>query len=126
MVLVGCGTQQNDDSTTVASWENAAQNSQETWSDLDPVILASCLADKWFTMYGTERCPHCKDQKKAFGDAFDKITYVDCDEQKNICLEKWVNSFPRWRDADENEFIGRKSLAELAKISGCEQELATA
>ena len=47
--------------------------------------LAECLTQKNVVMYGTERCPHCKDQKAAFGEAFAKVTYVDCDKQSLQC-----------------------------------------
>ncbi len=49
--------------------------------------LASCLTDKGFTMYGTERCPHCKAQKELFADDFTKVSYVDCDKDSAKCNE---------------------------------------
>ena len=48
--------------------------------------LAECLTSKGVTMYGTNRCSHCQNQKELFGyDAFTKINFVDCDKEKNTC-----------------------------------------
>ena len=42
--------------------------------------LAKCLTEKNVVMYGTEWCSHCQNQKKAFGDDFKDVTFVDCDQ----------------------------------------------
>lgn len=47
--------------------------------------LATCLTKNGATFYGTEWCPHCKDQKKLFGDALAQVNYVDCDANKMAC-----------------------------------------
>jgi glutaredoxin len=54
---------------------------------LSPAVgeLASCLTKNGATFYGTERCPHCKDQKKSFGEAIAQVNYVDCDKNKVAC-----------------------------------------
>jgi len=70
LVLAGCG--QTTDTPTQAS---------------SPAIdqLASCLTANGATFYGTERCQHCKDQKKLFGDAVAKVNFVDCDKNAPAC-----------------------------------------
>jgi hypothetical protein len=41
--------------------------------------LAQCLADKGATFYGAYWCPHCNNQKLAFGSrASKKLPYVEC------------------------------------------------
>jgi thiol-disulfide isomerase/thioredoxin len=52
--------------------------------------LASCLTTNGATFYGTEWCPHCKDQKKLFGEALAKVNYVDCDANKMACTNAGV------------------------------------
>lgn len=47
--------------------------------------LASCLTTNGATFYGTEWCPHCKDQKKLFGDAMTQVNYIDCDKNSPAC-----------------------------------------
>ena len=68
-------------------------------------------------MYGTERCGHCKTQKAAFGTAFENVDYVDCDEDRQACLDAGVRGFPTWIDADANPYPGTQSLDRLAAIA---------
>lgn len=63
--------------------------------------LAECLTSKGVTMYGTNRCSHCQNQKELFGyDAFTKINFVDCDKEKNTCALAGVQGYPTWVFAD--------------------------
>ena len=89
-------------------------------ADADIVSLANCLSDNGVTMYGTEWCGHCKNQKALFGDAFNQVDYVDCDAQRQVCLNAGVRGFPTWIDADGNPFPGTQSLERLAEIGECE------
>ena len=50
--------------------------------------FATCLTDSGAIFYGTEWCPHCKDQKAMFGSALGNVTFVDCDENRDICQKK--------------------------------------
>jgi hypothetical protein len=46
--------------------------------------FADCLTESGAKMYGTDWCPHCKNQKKLFGSSFDKVDYINCERnQKN-------------------------------------------
>jgi hypothetical protein len=72
LVLSGCGAK-----TTTTSSPAMAE-------------LASCLTKNGATFYGTERCPHCKDQKKLFGDALAQVNYVDCDKNSPACASAGV------------------------------------
>ena len=47
--------------------------------------FAQCLTDNGATMYGSATCPHCQKQKAAFGDSFQKITYVECTKEFARC-----------------------------------------
>ena len=40
--------------------------------------FASCLFEEQVTMYGTEWCSHCQNQKKTFGKSFKYVDFVDC------------------------------------------------
>jgi len=75
--------------------------------------FAKCLTEKGATIYGTEWCPHCKNQKKLFGDSFQYIDYVDCDRDKDECLRNGIRGYPTWI-INEESYSGRK---ELRKIS---------
>ncbi len=81
--------------------------------------LATCLTEKGVKMYWTEWCGHCKNQKALFGDAFAKATYIDCDAERQTCLDAGVRGFPTWIDAAGNQYPGTQQLAKLAEIGGC-------
>ena len=89
------------------------------------VALAQCLTDKGTKMYGTYWCPHCTNQKKAFGAAFEKVTYVECAERGNpnestqVCKDANIQSFPTWVFADGSRVTGEQSFESLADRSGC-------
>ncbi len=80
--------------------------------------LALCLSQKGVIMYGTERCPHCQNQKKLFGDAFASIRYVDCDLSPWQCQAAKVTGYPTrvgmWINSP-----GQQPLTELAKTFAC-------
>lgn len=51
------------------------------------LVLAQCLTKKGATFYGTQRCSHCQNQKKMFGDAISAVNFVDCDDQADKCSQ---------------------------------------
>ena len=81
--------------------------------------FAQCLTDKGATMYGTEWCSHCKSQKKAFGDSFQYINYVDCDKSGARCTTAGVTGYPTWSIDGEN-YPGEQTFGKLASLTGCE------
>ncbi|RMF07355.1 hypothetical protein D6764_00055 [Candidatus Woesearchaeota archaeon] len=81
--------------------------------------LAKCLSEKGTVMYGTEWCPHCKEQKKMFGSSFQYVNYVDCDRQRETCLREGVKGYPTWKFADGSTAEGTTSLYTLSQRSGC-------
>ena len=81
--------------------------------------FASCLTEKGVTMYGTEWCPHCKNQKALFGDSFNNVDYVDCDSDRNACTSAGVRGYPTWKINGQN-YPGEQSLERLAILTGCE------
>lgn len=63
--------------------------------------LAKCLTDKGVKMYGAYWCPHCQNQKKAFGDSFKYINYTECADpnvegQLEVCQKAKIESYPTW------------------------------
>ncbi len=86
--------------------------------------IAQCLTDKGVKMYGAIWCSHCKQQKEAFGDAFELINYVECDANTNLetaklCVENKIESVPTW-DIPGQEFTsGFHDPEELATLAGC-------
>ena len=133
LLLVGCGSNNTPSSDSTASGDvaptadsaqvdGAEDTAAVAWAEVDvaqTTKLAECLKEKWVIMYGTEWCGHCKNQKALFGEAFSKAAYVDCDAQRQVCLDAGVRGFPTWIDAQGNQFPGTQQLAKLAEIGGC-------
>lgn len=87
-------------------------------TEIDEGKLAKCLSQKGAVMYGSRGCPHCQQQKALFGDTFQHITYVECTEEREKCLEEGITAVPAWKINGELH-TGVKTLEELAQMSGC-------
>jgi uncharacterized membrane protein len=94
--------------------------------DWSPV--AQCLTDKGVFMYGSYTCPKCAKQKRLFGDAFAKISYVECDprgqdQQTERCVNRDVVQVPTWieeKDGQEvRRVVGVHKPEGLASFFGC-------
>lgn len=91
---------------------------------IDFTPFAQCLTDNGAVMYGAYWCPHCQDQKKMFGPAFEKIKYVECDPKgKNanpqLCEKKGVQRYPTWEFKDGKIEAGVLELIELSQKTSC-------
>lgn len=89
----------------------------EVNADLD--AFAQCLADKGATMYGAEWCPHCKDQKKMFGDSWKFVPYVECPENTSLCLAKGIEGYPTWLIGTSTRLVGTQSIEKLSDATAC-------
>jgi glutaredoxin len=92
------------------------------------VALAQCLTDQGVKMYGAWWCPHCKDQKDAFGRAaFQRIDYVECavpgdtSAQNATCKRAGIEGYPTWEFADGSRRAGNIPLDQLAEQADCQQ-----
>lgn len=86
--------------------------------------FAQCLKDKGAVFYGAFWCPHCQNQKKAFGRSAKLIPYVECSTpdgkgQLSVCTDKGVKSYPTWIFADGTQLTGEVELATLAEKTQC-------
>ena len=81
--------------------------------------FAKCVASKELTMYGAVWCPHCQNEKKAFGDSFKYIKYVECPDNIKLCTDLGINGYPTWIDGAGKKYEGEQGLDGLAKITGC-------
>ncbi len=88
--------------------------------------LAECLTAKNAKMYGAYWCPHCQAQKKSFGNAFKKVTYVECaipgdsQNQTQACKDANIKGYPTWVFASGDQVSGEQSLETLAGKAGCD------
>jgi len=81
--------------------------------------FAKCLASKNITMYGAEWCLHCQNEKKAFGDSFKYVPYVECPDEPQKCLNGGITGYPTWVFPDGKKLIGEQGLEKLSQESGC-------
>ena len=86
--------------------------------------LATCLTDSGATFYGAFWCGHCISQKRAFGNAFDLLPYVECStpdgrDQIAECAAAGITGYPTWEFADGTRVGGEIALSALAAYSGC-------
>ena len=91
-------------------------------TDEQKLSYAKCLQTKELTMYGTSWCPHCRHQKQLLGKYFEYITYVDCDQNRKLCLEQRVFGYPTWKLPNGKE-VEQGSLESIAEQLGCDREL---
>lgn len=80
--------------------------------------LAKCLTKNGATIYGTDWCPNCQNQKKIFGESFKLINYVNCDFNEKKCNDAHVTAYPTWFIKGKN-YLGVQSIDNLAKYGMC-------
>lgn len=87
--------------------------------------FAKCLTGKNAKMYGLYWCPHCADQKREFGSAFQYVSYVECASPDNpheltpTCKAAGVKLFPSWQFGNEAPKEGVLTLQALSERTGC-------
>jgi hypothetical protein len=80
--------------------------------------FAKCLTREGATIYGTDTCTFCKDQKSDFGSSFQYVDYVNCDYEKSQCDLAGVSAYPTWT-YDGNRLRGKQKLSYLSDLTGC-------
>ncbi len=86
--------------------------------------FAKCLKEKNAIFYGAFWCPHCQDQKQAFGGSAKYLLYVECSTQDAksqlpVCQEAQIQSYPTWKFADGSILEGDIKLEKLTEKTGC-------
>jgi len=81
--------------------------------------FAKCLAVKDVVMYGADWCPHCQNEKRAFGDSFRYVPYIECPKNPRECIAKGIEGYPTWIFADGKTLGGERTLEELGTATGC-------
>ena len=82
-------------------------------------VFAQCLSSKGAVMYGANWCPHCKNEKRAFGESFRLISYVECPADPQRCLAAGITGYPTWIFSDGTRFTGEQGIEKLSEASGC-------
>lgn len=97
---------------------NSAGRNKPAEEKLD--AFAKCLTEREITMYGADWCPHCLNEKKAFGKSFRLVKYVECPNEPQKCIDAGINGYPTWIFSDGRKLEGEQGLEKLSRESGCE------
>lgn len=97
-------------------------NSNKAVSVYKTAAFAKCLKEKEVTMYGASWCPHCQNEKKAFGEDFQFVPYIECPENTQKCIDAGIEGYPTWILKDGKKLVGEQGLEKLAEASGCALE----
>ncbi len=86
--------------------------------------LATCLKDKGVKFYGAFWCPHCRDQKKEFGNSAKLLPYIECSTpdasgQLQTCIDAKIDSYPTWEFPDGSRLSQVIPVEELAQKTSC-------
>jgi hypothetical protein len=86
--------------------------------------FAKCLTDSGVKMYGAYWCPHCLNQKKAFGNSWKYVDYIECSlpnaaGQTQECNKAGIEGYPTWEFSDSSRLEGEVSFEGLSVKSGC-------
>lgn len=92
-------------------------------SSVDLDKFAQCLSEKGAVMYGAYWCPHCQNEKDAFGDSFRYVRYVECTEKPQECLAQGIKGYPAWVFSDGRKLEGEQGIENLSRESGCSLEI---
>lgn len=86
--------------------------------------LAQCINDSGAKFYGAFWCPHCQDQKAAFGNAKSLLPYIECSNpDKSMtqeCKDVGIEGYPTWIFPDGSQLAGNVELNVLAEKTQCE------
>ena len=105
------------------------EEKEATFNDKEK--LAICLTEKGWVIYGTSKCSACIEQKKAFGESWKHISYIECDPfEKNsnpdLCLKRNIVKTPTWILEDGGKEVKRlesyQLLEDLSFQADCEIE----
>lgn len=81
--------------------------------------FAQCITEAGAAMYGADWCPHCQNQKKMFGSSFEYVNYVECEQNKEACLQAGIRGYPTWKFQDGTEQSGEMTLMQLSQKTDC-------
>src|SRR3989338_7672452 len=81
--------------------------------------FAQCLTEKGWTMYGAYWCPHCQNEKKAFGSSWKYVDSVECTDEPQRCTDAGVTGFPTWLGPESARLEGEQGIAGLSEASSC-------
>ena len=89
----------------------------------NPAALADHLKDSGVLYYGSWRCSACRYQGRLFGDAVNRLPYVECAKpdafpiQAAACQTAEIRAYPTWILPNGDRRVGVQSLEQLQRWS---------
>lgn len=87
--------------------------------------FGECLADQGAVMYGVSWAPDVESQEELLGEAFEEVTYVDCDpatgDAPAACDD--ISVYPTWIIGSGEDALvleGKQSMNALSQETGCQ------
>ena len=84
---------------------------------------ATCIKNSGAKFYGAFWCPHCKDQKKEFGNSEKLLPYIECSKpdgsQNDLCKAENITGYPTWKFADGTTITQVMTVEALAEKTQC-------
>ena len=90
--------------------------------------LAQCVVDSGAKLYSAWWCPHCSDQKEAFGSSFKILdeggVHVECSPSgiryfSDFCKSQGVSGTPTWVFLNNTKQSGKLPLEVIAQKTNC-------
>ncbi len=90
--------------------------------------FAQCIVESGAKLYSAWWCPHCSEQKKAFGTSFDILdeggVHVECSPGgiryfSEFCKSQGVSGTPTWEFPDGTKQSGKLPLEVIAQKTNC-------
>lgn len=85
--------------------------------------LGECLKNNRVKIYGADWCQHTQKQKEILGNAFEYLTYVECEtesrESTGNCED--IDFYPTW-EIDGEKIVGILSIKDITKLTGCKNK----
>ena len=108
----------------VAASVSPGDSTSDTSSALSPdrlAALADHLRASGAVFYGAYWCPHCQEQKEAFGASAGRLPYVECDPRgadarPDLCQAAGVRAYPTWVIGGQ-KLEGEIPPADLVRLS---------
>lgn len=85
------------------------------YSKQEKIQIANCLTNKGVVLYCSSLSLNCLRQKASLGEAFEYITYLDCNENPDECEDL---NLPAWKISNRF-YYGIRDLGNLAESTGC-------
>ena len=102
----------------IVAWSTSGYFVEDDSNLTDLDNFAKCLSEKGATVYVSEYCGHCKNQKEMFGDSLEYLNLVECTKKQELCQQMGIRGVPSWI-VNGAKYEGLQSFERLSELTGC-------